>query len=140
MKLEDELLDIIREVAVLKVVAVKLGDSIDRIDGEQHGTRETLHALVREVEKDVKNIEVKLAAVRERLGMDKDDVVMGDKVQITGADIKGSQVGTGGQNRNGGADWVKVLIWAAALLAVIALAGAMGMSIKSQWFSVEPPA
>jgi hypothetical protein len=135
MDLDGELLEIVKEVAALKIVAVKLGDAVDRLDGMQSGASATFHSLIREVERDVRQIDIKLAAVRERLGMEKGELVMGDKVEITGADIKGSHVGTGGQNSS--PSWLKYVIWGSVLIAALAVAGAMRLDVITSWFSVE---
>ena len=137
MELNDELLQIVREIAALKVSVVQIGDAIDKLDGKQSEDKKHIYGLIREAEHALRDVEVSLAEVRQRCGMDAGETVMGDKVEIHGADIKGSQVGTGGQKKTEG-KWVKVATVGLIVLAIVLLAGAFRLEFISDWFSVEP--
>lgn len=136
------------------MVVVRLGEVCDELEHGQTGLkvseaahgerishlvsdRKTIYELLRDAQKDIDKIAESLSAVREKLGMNRGEVVMGDKVDVTNSDIKGSQVGTGGQ-RNTVDRSIKIIVVAIVVLAIVVTAGAFRLEIFSDWLHVHP--
>lgn len=155
LELVNELISVAKEVSALKVVVVKLGMAVDQLSADQDtliradATNEThisvllhdrdmLQDLLREAGRDIKKLDVRVARISDKLGLDKSEVIhVGNKVEITGSELKDAQVGMGGQRKSGEGN-SKYIIWGAVVIAVLVLAWLLGIRISTEWFSLDP--